>query len=97
MSHEYMRCVTLKVYGHVQGVFFRSSAQERARALKINGYASNMRDGSVEVVACGEEAAVVTMIEFCRDNPGYSHVEEVVVEETQELADSVVDKGFLIR
>ena len=40
------------VSGRVQGVFFRSSAQRQAQALGLTGWARNLADGSVEVLAC---------------------------------------------
>lgn len=92
-----MCCVTLKVYGRVQGVFFRSSVKDKARALKVEGYASNLRDGSVEAVFYGEDTAVQQLIEFCRNSPGYSHVEEVIVNESKEVVEKVKGKGFVIR
>jgi acylphosphatase len=47
-------CCRCKVSGRVQGVFYRAAAQTRARELQITGYARNMEDGTVEVMACGE-------------------------------------------
>ena len=42
----------------MQGVFFRASTQRQAQQLGISGYARNLADGSVEVLACGEADAV---------------------------------------
>jgi len=50
-----LRCI---VSGRVQGVFFRASTQRQAQQLGISGYARNLADGSVEVLACGEADAV---------------------------------------
>jgi acylphosphatase len=52
---EALRC---RVRGRVQGVFFRASAQRTARALGIVGYARNLSDGSVEVLAIGPASAL---------------------------------------
>lgn len=60
-------CVSCKrcfVAGRVQGVFYRGTAQRRARELGIRGYARNLPDGRVEVVACGEDAAVQTFVSW---------------------------------
>jgi acylphosphatase len=42
----------------VQGVFFRASTREQALRLQLTGYARNLPDGSVEVLACGDTAAL---------------------------------------
>jgi acylphosphatase len=52
------KCRRFRVTGRVQGVFFRDSTREQARRLKLTGYANNMPDGSVEIVACGSEASL---------------------------------------
>lgn len=46
-------CIIAWVYGRVQGVGFRYTTQHEAQRLGLTGYAKNMDDGSVEVVACG--------------------------------------------
>jgi acylphosphatase len=46
------------VSGKVQGVWFRAGTREQAVALGLRGYARNLPDGRVEVLACGEAAAV---------------------------------------
>ena len=51
-------CVKCLVSGKVQGVFFRASTREQALSLGITGYARNMADGRVEVMACGDRDAI---------------------------------------
>jgi acylphosphatase len=41
------------VHGRVQGVWFRDSTRREAERLGITGYAINLPDGNVEVLACG--------------------------------------------
>jgi acylphosphatase len=42
------------VFGKVQGVYFRHSARIEAKRLNLRGFARNLPDGSVEVVAVEE-------------------------------------------
>ena len=52
------------VSGRVQGVYYRGTARDRARATGVSGYARNLPDGRVEVLAQGEAAAVEAFIEW---------------------------------
>lgn len=54
MSKHDCICVRCWVHGMVQGVGFRYSTQREALKLGLTGYARNLDDGSVEVLACGE-------------------------------------------
>ena len=71
------RCL---VSGRVQGVYYRASAQQRARAAGIAGHARNLDDGRVEVVACGEEWRVREFIEWLWIGPSAAKVTQVLVE-----------------
>ncbi len=51
MAHT---CRKFHISGKVQGVWFRASTREQAIKLNLTGYAKNLIDGRVEVVACGE-------------------------------------------
>jgi len=57
-------CKKCVVAGRVQGVFYRSTAARRAQELSVRGYARNLADGPVEVLACGEEDAVRTFVSW---------------------------------
>ena len=76
-------CKHCFVSGRVQGVFYRASAGQRARALKVTGYAKNLADGRVEVLACGEARAVDALCEWLWQGPPAARVSEVVVREVQ--------------
>ena len=52
-----MICHRCLVSGRVQGVFFRDSTRRLASELGLRGWVRNRRDGRVEVLAAGEEAA----------------------------------------
>ena len=59
-----MICKKCLVSGRVQGVFYRGTAAQRARELGLRGYARNLDDGRVEVLACGEEEAVAEFVSW---------------------------------
>ncbi len=65
------------VHGHVQGVNFRYYTQLRARELGVKGYVRNKWDGTVEVVAEGERAAVEQLLEFLKVGPRAAQVQRV--------------------
>lgn len=69
------------VSGKVQGVFYRASTAEHARALGLTGYAKNMPDGRVEVLVCGEEAKVDELIAWLWTGPPAAKVQSVDVQE----------------
>ena len=51
-------CKKCFISGLVQGVFYRASSQSQAEKLGITGYAINLADGRVQVLACGENEKV---------------------------------------
>ncbi|MFF6009287.1 acylphosphatase [Rahnella sp. R3(2024)] len=71
------------VYGMVQGVGFRFSTQHQATALGLTGYAKNLDDGSVEVVACGEQEKVEQLLVWLKaGGPTHARVDRVLSEPT---------------
>jgi acylphosphatase len=69
------------VSGRVQGVFYRATAAQRARELGIMGYARNLPDGRVEVLACGEPDVVHEFVEWLWTGSSASKVTSVEVSE----------------
>ncbi len=66
------------VAGAVQGVGFRWFVARHARALGLAGFARNLADGRVEVVATGsDEAAMVRLEALLRDGPAHARVDAV--------------------
>jgi acylphosphatase len=64
-----------RVRGRVQGVFFRASTRDRALALGLRGHARNLRDGSVEVHACGPPEALDALGAWLRQGPPRARVD----------------------
>lgn len=67
------------VHGDVQGVSFRKFAKEKADQLGVFGYAKNMEDGTVEVVAQGEEDTLKNFLESISAGPENAQVESLNV------------------
>lgn len=65
------------VTGRVQGVFFREGAKSEAQRLGIKGWAKNLDDGSVEVVAEGDATSVELLARWLRKGPPRSVVNDV--------------------
>jgi acylphosphatase len=76
-----MRTVRLVITGRVQGVGYRIWAERIAAALRIRGWVRNRGDGSVELLAIGEDDAVAALIEACRTGPRAAIVTDVVVDD----------------
>ena len=72
-----MICKKCLVGGRVQGVFYRATAAQRARELGISGYAKNLPDGRVEVLACGEAEVVQTFVNWLWTGSSASRVTSV--------------------
>ncbi len=68
------------VRGHVQGVFFRSDARDRAQSLRVAGWIRNVPDGTVEAVFEGEPERVESMVEWCRRGPSGAQVKDLDVD-----------------
>ena len=67
-------CIRCLVSGRVQGVFFRASTRYQAEQLGIAGSASNLPDGRVEVIACGEPQAIEQLKDWLRQGPEMAEV-----------------------
>jgi acylphosphatase len=70
-------CLRCWVSGRVQGVFFRAHTRQEAQRLGLNGWARNLADGRVEVLACGEHAAVMALRQWLHQGPRLARVEHL--------------------
>ena len=75
------------VHGLVQGVFFRESVRRQAVSAGVAGWVRNNRDGTVEAVFEGEDAAVERLVAFSHDGPRGARVDcvDIAVEEPGDL------------
>jgi acylphosphatase len=67
------------VHGRVQGVYFRAATRDQARHLKLTGWVRNRSDGTVEVLAEGEQTNVQHLMNWCHHGPPGAHVTRLEV------------------
>ncbi len=70
-------------HGRVQGVFFRDSVRQRARAHGVSGWVCNRSDGAVEAVLEGPPDDVDRVVRFFETGPPDAKVESVDVRDEQ--------------
>lgn len=78
-----IRKVKILVSGRVQGVYFRLFTQNKAKHFSIKGYAKNLPDGRVEIVAEAGNLAIEKFIKWCHKGPITARVDHVEVTELQ--------------
>jgi len=86
-------CIRCTIQGRVQGVWFRGSTREQALKLGLRGYARNLPDGSVEVLACGSASGIATLREWLRSGPATARVDRSACN----IANDDGPHGFKIR
>jgi acylphosphatase len=74
--------IIIKVYGLVQGVFFRYTTRKVARKLGLTGIVKNMPDGSVYIEAEGTKENISELLKFAKIGPKYAEVSNVEYEYT---------------
>jgi acylphosphatase len=74
---------SIRVEGHVQGVWFRDWAIQAARAIGVSGWVRNRTDGSVEVYAVGEADLIERLTDRLREGSPASRVDRIDVQETE--------------
>ena len=82
----------LIIEGRVQGVWFRESTRRQALALGLTGYAKNLPDGAVDVLACGEPGSLDQLSGWLHEGPRLAQVRSV----TESPAQTTCPHGFTI-
>ena len=77
MDHQRLHA---RLYGLVQGVYFRDTTRQKANILNLTGWVCNVHDGSVEVMAEGPRPALDTLLKFLQVGPSHARVDRVAVE-----------------
>lgn len=90
MAGGLTRSVRVRIYGGVQGVWFRAWTVREAQARGLDGWVRNRADGSVEAVFAGAPASVSDMIEACRVGPPAARVTRL----DEDAETSAVMSGF---
>lgn len=75
-----MMCKRFYVSGTVQGVWYRAHTQEQAVRLGLTGWAKNLPDGRVEVLACGSETSLEKLEKSLREGSSLSKVTYLEIE-----------------
>ena len=76
-----MKTISITVKGKVQGVYFRHYTKTKAEALGITGTVINLPDGSVFIIATGEDYQLSDLVNYCRQGPPKAIVSEIIKEE----------------
>jgi acylphosphatase len=67
----------LRIYGKVQGVFYRNWAEQTARSHGLSGWVRNCTDGSVEAVVAGEMEHIRRFIALAHKGPAAARVTHI--------------------
>ncbi len=80
-----MKTIKVKIYGIVQGVYFRDFIEFSALQLDVKGWIKNCEDGTVEAEFQGSNLNLYKMLELCKKGPMTSKVDKIeTIEADQE-------------
>ncbi len=89
-----MKNLEIIVSGRVQGVCYRAFVLHRANDLNIKGYAKNLMNGNVKVIAIGEDNTMNIFINMLREGPSMARVDDI---QTSEIIIGDEYSGFSIK
>ena len=76
-----MKSVVIRVFGRVQGVYFRMSTREKALSLQLTGWVRNRLNGSVEIHAYGSEKKIDALIKWAAKGPESARVDRIELDD----------------
>ena len=79
-----MKKVRTIVTGRVQGVWYRARTRDQAVGLGVTGFVRNLPDGSVEIVAQGDDKKVDALMDWARQGPPMAEVSGLRISEAPE-------------
>ena len=85
------------IAGRVQGVFFRQSTRLEAERLRLHGVARNLPNGTVEVIAHGDAAALDALRAWLAHGPSQARVDEVQEPQDAQMPQIPVPGKFVVR
>lgn len=89
MSSRSLVRLEATVYGLVQGVYFRQYTRQEANRLELVGWVANQPDGTVRVVAEGEEPVLGQLLGFLHEGPPSARVDHVEISWTTATAEFI--------
>lgn len=77
------KALKIRIRGEVQGVGYRRFAQRTAYECHICGWARNLRNGEVEILALGNETSLEKYLKLLRQGPTFGRVDEVIAQQAE--------------
>ena len=78
-----LKQLNIRIYGKVQGVWFRKSVKDQAERIGISGFVMNEPDGTIFIVANGNSEQLDEFITYCKEGPEQADVKNIHIEEEQ--------------
>ncbi len=80
MTYTERKAVKVRIYGRVQGVWYRRWTEQEANKLGLYGWVRNRVDGTVEALFVGSPDTVEAMLVACHNGPPAAVVEKIDVD-----------------
>lgn len=85
--------LNIRIFGEVQGVWFRKSVKDQAIRIGISGIVMNEPDGTVFIIAKGNKEQLDEFIAYCSQGPELAIVKNLHIEEEDDVKEF---EGFQI-